>query len=90
MLRQEPELSDCGQFTLQHLDGGEVTLVTCHDLYVTAAMTGTTDLDWALRQETDLSTCGWFTLHHVGSSRVAFTTCADRYVTAMNSEQGRQ
>jgi len=34
-LRQEPDLSECGWFTLQHLDRGKVAFETCADRYVT-------------------------------------------------------
>lgn len=85
LLRQELELSDCGQFTLQHLDGGEVALVTRHDLYVTASITGPTGLDWALRQEPELGDCGRFILHDLGHHRVAFETCAGRYIAAVDN-----
>lgn len=85
MLKQEPELSGWGQFTLQHLDGGEVALVTCHNRYVTASKLGATLSDWALRQELELGNCGRFILHDLDHGKVAFETCARRYVTAVDN-----
>jgi len=85
--KQVSSPSECGRFTLRHLDDGKVALVTCHNRYVTAPMTGTTDLDWALRQEPELSECGRFTLHDLGSGKFAFETCADRYFTALDGNR---
>jgi len=87
LLRQEPNLSNCGWFALQHLDSDKVALVTCHNRYVTASKEGNTDLDWALRQETDLSPCGQFTLHDLGHGGFAFETCAHRYFTALDGNR---
>jgi hypothetical protein len=85
LLRQEPILSDCGWFILQHLDDGQVALVTCHNRYVTAPITGTTDLDWALGQEPEPGDCGRFIVHDLGGGKFAFETCAHRYFTALDS-----
>jgi len=87
LLRQEPNLSNCGRFALQHLDNGRVALVTCHNRYVTASREGNTDLDWALRQETALSPCGQFTLRDLGHGGFAFETCAHRYFTALDGNR---
>lgn len=81
LLKQEPDLSDCGWFTLHHLGNGKVTLKTCHDRYVTAPETGTTELDWMLYQESELGDCAQFVLHELRDG-VAFETCAGRFVTA--------
>jgi hypothetical protein len=82
VLKQEPDLSDCGWFTLQHLDNGKVSLMTCHDRYVTAPRTGATRSDWMLWQESELGDCGQFVLHNLGDDGVAFETCAGRFFTA--------
>ena len=55
LLRQRIIPSDCGRFGLQHLGGNNVARVSCYGMYVTAPLSGTTDLDWALRQETGLT-----------------------------------
>jgi hypothetical protein len=81
LLRQEPELSNCGWFTLHFLDDGKVTLRTCHDRYVTAPESGTNRADWLLWQEIELDDCGQFVLHQ-SSDGVAFETCAGRFFTA--------
>jgi hypothetical protein len=82
LLRQEPELSDCGWFTLHNLDNGKVTLMTCHGRYVTAPKGGTTRADWLLWQESELDDCGQFVLHDLGRDGVAFETCAKKFFTA--------
>lgn len=82
LLRQESDLTDCGWFTLQFLDDGKVSLMTCHERYVTASGSGATRTDWLLWQEPELSGCGQFNLHDLGSGRVAFETCAGRFFTA--------
>jgi len=87
LLKQEPNLRDCGRFILQHLADGKVALVTCHNKYVTAPKTGTTDWDWALRQEPELSDCGRFTLQDLGGGKLAFETCAHRYFTALDGNR---
>jgi hypothetical protein len=81
-LRQEPDLTDCGWFTLRHLDNGKVALITCHGRYVTAPESGTTRADWLLWQESELHECGQFVLHDLGGDGIAFETCAERYFTA--------
>jgi hypothetical protein len=82
LLRQEPEPSDCGWFTLHHLDNGKVALVTCHDRYVTAPKTGVTRSDWRLWQESELDDCGQFVLYDLGGDHVAVETCAGNILTA--------
>lgn len=82
LLKQEPALSDCGWFTLQHLKNGKVTMMTCHDRYVTAPETGTTRSDWLLWQESELGDRGQFLLHDLGGDGVALETCAGSFVTA--------
>jgi hypothetical protein len=82
LLRQEPDLSDCGWFTLHHLENGKVTLMTYHGRYVTAPKSGTTRADWLLWQESELDGCGQFVLHDLGRDGVALETCAKRFVTA--------
>jgi hypothetical protein len=81
LLRQEPDLGDCGWFTLQHLGNGKVSLMTCHNRYVTAPRTGATRKDWVLWQDSELGECGQFVLHE-SSEGVAFETCAGRFFTA--------
>jgi hypothetical protein len=80
-LKQEPDLSDCGGFTLRYLDNGKVALVTCYDRYVTAPKTGTRS-DWRLWQESELGDCGQFVLHNLGRDGFAFETCAGHFLTA--------
>jgi hypothetical protein len=82
LLRQEPDLSDCGWFTLHYLDDGKVALVTCHDRYVTAPKSGTTRADWLLWQESELDGCGQFVLYDLGGDEVAVETCAGNVLTA--------
>ena len=82
LLRQEPDLSDCGWFTLHYLDNGKVALMTCHGRYVTAPKTGATRADWLLWQESELGDCGHFVLHDLGHDGVAFETCAEKFFTA--------
>jgi len=82
LLKQEPDLSDCGWFTLHHLDNGKVALMTCHDRYVTAPKTGATRSDWMLWQESERGDCGEFVLHDLGRDGVALETCVGRFVTA--------
>jgi hypothetical protein len=83
-LTQDTELSDCGWFTLHHLTNGKISLVTCHDRYVTAPEAGTERLDWMLGQQAELDDCGQFDLYELGNNRVAFRTCAGRFFTAGN------
>jgi hypothetical protein len=82
LLKQKPDLSPCGWFTLHHLGNGEVTLRTCYDRYVTAPKTGDTRSDWMLWQESERGDCGEFVLHDLGRDGVALETCAGRFVTA--------
>jgi hypothetical protein len=82
LLRQEPDLTDCGWFTLNYLDDGKVTLKTCHDRYATAPKAGTTRSDWRLWQEPDLDECGRFTLYDLGSDNVVIETCEGNVLTA--------
>jgi hypothetical protein len=82
LLRQEQELTDCGWFTLQHLENDKVSLMTCHSRYVTAPRTGGPRKDWLLWQEEELDDCGKFILHDLGRDGVALETCADKFVTA--------
>ena len=81
LLKQETELSDCGWFTLHHLENNKVALETCHDRYVTAPNSDATGQDWMLWQESELGDCGQFILHKQ-SDGIAFETCAGRYITA--------
>jgi hypothetical protein len=81
LIKQEPALSDCGWFTLHHLENGKVTLMTCYDRYVTAPKTGATRQDWMLWQDSELGDCGQFLLHDLKRDGVAFETCAGRFVT---------
>jgi hypothetical protein len=87
LLRQEPELGECGWFTQQGLHNGKITLKTCYDRYVTAPimanapLVGADDQDWRIWQQDELGDCGQFTLHDFGNA-VALETCAQRYLTA--------
>jgi hypothetical protein len=85
LLTQEPDLSDCGKFTLQYLDDGKVALVTCHGRYVTAPKTGATRSDWRLWQESELGECGQFALYALGGDDFAVETCAGNFLTAGDS-----
>ncbi|MDY7075840.1 MAG: carbohydrate binding domain-containing protein [Chloroflexota bacterium] len=82
LLRQEPNLSDCAKFTLDYLDDGKVTLMTCYGRYVTAPRTGVTRSDWRLWQESELGDCGQFVLYDLGGNDIAFETCAGNFLTA--------
>ena len=82
LLRQEPDLSPCGWFTLRYLDDGKVALMTCHDRYVTAPKTGAETADWLLWQASELSDCGRFVLYDQGRDGVAFETCVERFFIA--------
>jgi hypothetical protein len=82
-LRQTPELSDCGRFTLRRLDNDTVALETCQNRWVTAPLTGATAPDWKVTQSPGLGDCGEFVLHVLGHNRVAFETCAGRWLTAV-------
>lgn len=82
LLTQDPVLSDCGWFTLHHLDNGRVALMTCHGRYVTAPQTGATRSDLRLWQETELDDCGQFTLHDLGRDGIAIETCTAKLLTA--------
>jgi hypothetical protein len=82
LLRQQPDLTDCGWLTLQHLENGKVSLMTCHSRYVTARKTGATPRDWLLWQDWELGDCAQFALHDLGRDGVALETCAGRFVTA--------
>jgi len=82
VLGQTPELGDCEWFTQHRLDNGKIALVTCHDRYVTAPITGTVRSDWLLGQELELGDCGQFDLYELGDDRVAFKTCAGNFFTA--------
>jgi hypothetical protein len=82
VLRQEPELSECGWFTPHHHANGKIALVTCYGKYVTAPKTGATRSDWMLRQETEPDGCGEFVLHNLGRDGFALETCAGNFLTA--------
>jgi hypothetical protein len=79
-LRQTPELTDCGRFTLRRLDDDTVALETCQKRWVTAPMTAP---DWKVTQSPSLGECGAFVLHVLGHNLVAFETCAGRWLTAV-------
>jgi hypothetical protein len=89
LLKQETDLSPCAWFVLQHLDNGNVALMTCHDRYVTAPDTGRSREDWLLRQSAQEAPCGEFLLHHLGDDKVALQTCAEdiRFVTAGSDDR---
>jgi hypothetical protein len=88
LLRQKPDLSPCGWFTLHYLDDGKVALITCHDRYVTAPQTGATRADWLLWQASELGDCGQFVLYDLGRDGVAFETCAEKLFTAGDGNWG--
>jgi hypothetical protein len=81
VLKQEPELSECGWFTQHRLENGKIALLTCHGRYVYAPRRGTTRWDWQLWQESGLGDCGQFKLHRLQDG-IAFETCAGNFFTA--------
>lgn len=81
VLGQDTGLGPCGWFTLQRYANGKISLVTCHDRYVTSPESGHDNADWLLGQEPELSDCGQFDLYELGGDRVAFRTCAGRFFT---------
>jgi hypothetical protein len=88
LLRQKPDLSPCGWFTLHYLDDGKVALITCYDRYVTAPKTCATRSDCRLWQELELGDCGQFVLHDLGRDGVAFETCGEKLFTAGDGNWG--
>jgi signal transduction histidine kinase len=82
LLRQEPELGDCGRFTQFDLSKGKVALLTCHDRYVTAPKRGNQRSDLAIWQDSGLGECGQFDLVELANGKVAFKTCAGMVFTA--------
>jgi len=82
-LRQTPELSDCGRFTLRRLDDGLVAIETCQGRWVTAPLTAVAAVDWKVTLSPSLGDCGQFVLHALGHNRAAFETCAGRWLTAV-------
>jgi signal transduction histidine kinase len=83
-LTQEPELGDCGKFTLFDLGNDKVALRTCHGRYVTAPKRGIERSDWVLWQDSGLGDCGQFDLVKLADGKVAFKTCAGKYFTPGN------
>jgi hypothetical protein len=82
VLKQESDLSPCAWFTLQRLENGNMTLMTCHGRYVMAPDAGESTVDWLLRQSPREEPCAEFLLEDLGHSIVALRTCAGRLVTA--------
>jgi len=82
LLRQEPELDNCGRFTQFYLGRGKVALLTCHGRYVTAPRRGSGRSDLALWQDSGLGDCGQFEVVELANGQVAFKTCAGMVFTA--------